>query len=232
MPSTPTPTAATPPPWATTRSGPATRLRRSPPPTASRRAICTSATSTSSAATPTGSSWVRCWPPPGRSRPRRPLPPRRPPPGRRRPPRPPPAAPPPAAAPAPAAKATKATKAVARISNSAGNVKPRAQAAADAVVANVPGTAGITIGGTRASAVDPHGHPSGLALDYMVTRDAALGNAVVRYHLDHWNELGVEYIIWQQKILTSPTGSWKQMEIRGSATANHMDHVHVNYRAA
>jgi len=140
-----------------------------------------------------------------------------------------PAAPAPSAAPAPAAKATKA---VARISNSAGNVKPRAQAAADAVVTNVPGTAGITIGGTRASAVDPHGHPSGLALDYMVTRDAALGNAVVRYHLDHWNELGVEYIIWQQKILTSPTGSWKQMENRGSATANHMDHVHVNYRAA
>ncbi|MCW3005200.1 MAG: Peptidoglycan-binding lysin domain protein, partial [Conexibacter sp.] len=51
------------------------------------------------------------------------------------------------------------------------------------------------------------------------------------YHIAHWNELGVEYVIWQQKILTSPTGSWKQMENRGSATANHMDHVHVNYAA-
>jgi LysM repeat protein len=128
----------------------------------------------------------------------------------------------------PAAAAT----AVAHISNSTGNVKPRAQAAANAVVANVPGVAGITIGGTRASAVDPKGHPSGLALDYMVGSRAALGDAVVRYHIAHWNELGVDYIIWQQKILTSPTGSWKQMEDRGSATANHMDHVHVNYRAA
>jgi hypothetical protein len=104
------------------------------------------------------------------------------------------------------------------------------QAAANAVVTHVPGAAGITLGGTRASAVDPHGHPSGLALDYMVGSNAALGDAVVQYHLAHWAELGVDYIIWQQKILTSPTGSWTPMEDRGSATANHRDHVHVNYR--
>ncbi|MCW2676573.1 MAG: hypothetical protein JWR70_1613, partial [Modestobacter sp.] len=133
-----------------------------------------------------------------------------------------------AVAAAPAATAT----AVAHISNSAGNARPQTQAAANAVVTNVPGVSGITIGGTRASAVDPKGHPSGLALDYMVGANAALGDAVVRYHIAHWNELGAEYIIWQQKILTSPTGSWKQMEDRGSATANHRDHVHVNYRAA
>jgi LysM repeat protein len=120
--------------------------------------------------------------------------------------------------------------ALARITNSAGAVKPRAQAAANAVVANVPGVAGITIGGTRAGAVDPQGHPSGLALDYMVRTNAALGDAVVKYHLAHWNELGVSYIIWQQRILTSPTGSWQPMADRGSATANHRDHVHVSYR--
>jgi hypothetical protein len=119
---------------------------------------------------------------------------------------------------------------VARITNSAGAVKPQAQAAADAVVSNVAGVDGITIGGTRASAADPHGHPSGLALDYMVGADSALGDAIVEYHIAHWNELGVEYIIWQQRMLSSPTGSWKQMENRGSATANHMDHPHVNYR--
>ena len=85
--------------------------------------------------------------------------PRRPPPRqpRPRPPRPPPPPPPPATA----------ATAVAKISNSAGAVRPQAQAAADAVVSNVPGAAGITIGGTRASAADPGGHPSGLALDYM-----------------------------------------------------------------
>jgi hypothetical protein len=63
----------------------------------------------------------------------------------------------------------------------------------------------------------------------MVLSDTALGNAIVQYHIDHWAELGVEYIIYQQRILQSPGGSWSSMEDRGSATANHMDHVHVNY---
>ena len=119
---------------------------------------------------------------------------------------------------------------VARISNSGGPVRPQAQAAASAVVSNVPGADSITIGGTRASAADPGGHPSGLALDYMVMSEAALGDAIVSYHIAHWNELGVEYVIWQQRMLSSPGGGWKSMENRGSATANHMDHPHVNYR--
>jgi membrane protein involved in colicin uptake len=129
----------------------------------------------------------------------------------------------------PAASLAGTTAAViAKISNSSGGVKAVAQAAANAVVSHVPGAAGITIGGTRASAADPGGHPSGLALDYMC--NAALGDAIAEYHIAHWNELGVEYIIWQQRMLSSPNGSWKAMENRGSATANHMDHVHVNYR--
>ncbi|WP_299951152.1 hypothetical protein [uncultured Modestobacter sp.] len=120
--------------------------------------------------------------------------------------------------------------AVARITNNAGSVKPQVQRAADQVVSNVPGAAGITLGGTRASAADPGGHPSGLALDYMVMSDAALGDAIAQYHIDHWAELGVEYVIWEQRMLSSPGGSWKAMEDRGGVTANHFDHVHVNYR--
>jgi hypothetical protein len=127
-----------------------------------------------------------------------------------------------------AAAAPAAATAVAKISNSAGAIKAVAQAAANAVVTYVPGAAGMTIGGTRASAADPGGHPSGLALDYMTS--GALGDAIVEYHRAHWDELGVEYIIWKQRMLSSPGGSWKGMEDRGSATANHMDHVHVNYR--
>jgi hypothetical protein len=125
------------------------------------------------------------------------------------------------------AAASVAATAVAKINNSSGPVRPQAQAAADAVVSNVPGAAGMTIGGTRASATDPGGHPSGLALDYMC--NVALGEAIVAYHIAHWSELGVEYIIWQQRMLSSPGGAWKMMEDRGSPTANHMDHVHVNY---
>jgi len=34
----------------------------------------------------------------------------------------------------------------------------------------------------------------------------------------------------QQRYLDSPGGSWSYMEDRGSPTANHMDHPHVNYR--
>jgi len=135
----------------------------------------------------------------------------------------------PAAPAAPAAPSSIAATQVAHISNSAGDVRPQVQTAANAVVSNVAGAAGITLGGTRASATDPHGHPSGLALDYMVLSDSALGDAIVQYHRDHWAELGVEYLIWQQRYLGSPDGAWEPMSDRGSPTANHMDHVHVNY---
>jgi hypothetical protein len=143
-----------------------------------------------------------------------------------------------------AAEATEATEAeapasaptgtavsvIAQISNTAGPIHPDAQAAANAVVSNVPGAGSITLGGTRPSAADPGGHPSGLAVDYMVLSDAALGDAIVAYHIANWDTLGVEYIIWQQRYLGSPGGSWSYMEDRGSGTANHMDHPHVNYR--
>jgi LysM repeat protein len=121
--------------------------------------------------------------------------------------------------------------AVATVTNSAGPVQARAQAGADAVVSGVPGAAGLTIGGTRASATDPHGHPSGLALDFMVGSDLALGDAIVQFQIANWDRLGVSYVIWQQRILTSPSGTWTAMADRGSATANHRDHVHVNYDA-
>jgi hypothetical protein len=60
--------------------------------------------------------------------------------------------------------------------------------------------------------------------------DSALGDAIVEYHIAHWDELGVDYIIWEQRYLSSPGGSWDTMSDRGSPTANHMDHPHVNYR--
>jgi hypothetical protein len=140
-----------------------------------------------------------------------------------------------AAASAAAAKSSPATagtavSAIAKITNSNGPVRPQTQAAANAVVSNVPGAAGITLGGTRASATDPGGHPSGLALDYMVgISGVSLGEAIVAYHIAHWSELGVEYLIYRQRILMSPHGAWTPMADRGSPTENHMDHVHVNY---
>ena len=141
----------------------------------------------------------------------------------------------PAAAAAPAAAAPRAAAvaaggSVARITNSSGPVAAVVQAAANAVVSNVPGAGSITLGGTRPSAADPGGHPSGLALDYMVGSNSALGDAIVAYHIAHWDELRVDYVIWQQRMLFSPNGAWKPMADRGGATANHMDHPHVNHR--
>ncbi|MGA8986424.1 SH3 domain-containing protein [Aeromicrobium sp.] len=69
-------------------------------------------------------------------------------------------------------------------------------------------------------------HATGQALDIMVSSD--LGNEVAAFVMEHRAELGVEYIIWRQRIwrpATSP--GWRGMSDRGGATANHMDHVHV-----
>ena len=60
--------------------------------------------------------------------------------------------------------------------------------------------------------------------------DVALGNAIVEYHRTNWDALGVDYLIYRQRMLSSPGGSWQAMADRGSPTANHMDHPHVNYQ--
>jgi hypothetical protein len=127
-----------------------------------------------------------------------------------------------------AATAGTAATEVAKITNTLGPVQPKTQAAANAIVSNVPGADAITIGGTRPDATEPNGHPAGLALDFMVQSNTALGQAIVQYCIAHWSQLGLSYVIYQQRILMSPNGAWQAMEDRGSPTANHMDHVHVN----
>jgi hypothetical protein len=71
-------------------------------------------------------------------------------------------------------------------------------------------------------------HPSGLALDFMV--DTATGNAVADYVLANRQAFGVTYVIWRQRY--NDGGGWSAMENRGSATANHLDHVHVSFKPA
>lgn len=69
-------------------------------------------------------------------------------------------------------------------------------------------------------------HATGQALDIMVP--TAVGNEVAAYLQEHRAELGIEYLIWRQRIWRPATsGSWRGMSDRGGATANHMDHVHV-----
>jgi hypothetical protein len=77
---------------------------------------------------------------------------------------------------------------------------------------------------------DSHGeHGSGRAIDFMTT-DQAVGQAVADWVRGHASELDLFDIIWAQKIWTPVRASegWRSMPDRGSATANHFDHVHVS----
>jgi hypothetical protein len=77
---------------------------------------------------------------------------------------------------------------------------------------------------------DAHGeHASGKALDIM-TSDVALGNSIAEFLQAHASELHVYDILWRQHIWTPVRASegWRLFADRGSATANHYDHVHVS----
>ena len=71
-------------------------------------------------------------------------------------------------------------------------------------------------------------HGSGRAVDIMVSGEP--GKEIARYVQAHARELGVTYVIYQQRIWLAgrPTSQWRFMEDRGSTTANHYDHVHVS----
>jgi hypothetical protein len=75
-----------------------------------------------------------------------------------------------------------------------------------------------------------HGeHSSGRALDIM-TSDVELGTAIAEFLRSHASELHLYDVIWRQHIWTPVRSGegWRYMPSRGSATANHYDHVHVS----
>ena len=77
---------------------------------------------------------------------------------------------------------------------------------------------------------DAHGeHSTGRALDIM-TSDVALGNAIAAFLQSHSSELHLYDILWRQQIWTPVRASegWRTFPSRGSATADHYDHVHVS----
>jgi hypothetical protein len=77
---------------------------------------------------------------------------------------------------------------------------------------------------------DAHGeHSSGRAIDFMVP-NAALGRAVADWIRAHAAELDIYDVLWSQHIWTPERGGegWRSMPDRGSATANHYDHVHAS----
>ncbi len=70
-------------------------------------------------------------------------------------------------------------------------------------------------------------HGQGLALDIMVGSE--LGDEVAAWLQANHAALGIEYLIWEQRIwqVARASDGWSMMSDRGSATANHYDHVHV-----
>jgi len=77
---------------------------------------------------------------------------------------------------------------------------------------------------------DNHGeHASGRAIDIM-TSDVTIGTEIATFLQAHAAELELYDVIWRQQIWTPVRSSegFRSMPSRGSATANHYDHVHVS----
>lgn len=87
------------------------------------------------------------------------------------------------------------------------------------------------VGGWRSSATDPDGHPAGLAADFMISSPAQ-GDRLAAYARSHAQELGIDYVIWWQRIWSVARASegWRPMADRGGVTENHRDHVHISVR--
>ncbi len=100
-------------------------------------------------------------------------------------------------------------------------VSPNIVAVHEAVCANFPE---ITTYGTFRGDGE---HAEGLAVDIMVSGDR--GWQVAEFVRAHYSELGVNYIMYSQRIWSVDRSSegWRYVEDRGSTTANHYDHVHV-----
>ena len=71
-------------------------------------------------------------------------------------------------------------------------------------------------------------HGSGRAIDAMVGR--ADGDAIAKWARANAKRLGVSEVIYAQRIWTVQRSGdgWRSMSDRGSATANHYDHVHIS----
>jgi hypothetical protein len=103
-----------------------------------------------------------------------------------------------------------------------GSVRPWVRSAAHflACLYGEPRLIGVASRGNSYS-----GHPLGLAVDFMIGR--AAGDRLAECALENREALGVEYVIWRQRI--NYGDGWERMADRGGATANHFDHVHVSF---
>ena len=113
-------------------------------------------------------------------------------------------------------------------------LKPNAVKVLNAVRKNWPQIK--TIGTVRPDALPDH--PSGRALDLMIPNYKSKAGKQLGYDLSRWlqkrhTELGINYIIWDQRIwnVQRAGSGWRSMGSRGSDSANHKNHIHVTVLA-
>jgi uncharacterized protein YgiM (DUF1202 family) len=77
-------------------------------------------------------------------------------------------------------------------------------------------------------------HPSGRALDLMIpnyksSSGEALGASVAKWARGNAKSLGIQYVIWDQRIWNIQRNGegWRYMADRGGDSANHKNHVHI-----
>jgi uncharacterized protein YgiM (DUF1202 family) len=106
-----------------------------------------------------------------------------------------------------------------------GGLRANAIAAHRAICARFPQV--TAYGGYRGGSAN---HSSGRALDVMVS--GAAGQEVANWARANASALGITEVIHAQRIWTTQLAGdgWRGMSDRGSATANHYDHVHLSFR--
>lgn len=102
-----------------------------------------------------------------------------------------------------------------------GAVKPHVKIAAEQL-----GTR-FNVGTIYGWAPGQYDHPKGLALDFMVYRDKAKGDALAAYVVANAASLGITYVIWYRRIFSVARASegWRPY----SGDSDHTDHVHVSF---
>jgi len=106
-----------------------------------------------------------------------------------------------------------------------GGLGANAIAAHRAICARFPQV--TSYGGYRSGSAN---HSSGRALDVMVS--GAAGQEIANWARANAGALGITEVIHAQRIWTTQRAGdgWRGMSDRGSATANHYDHVHLSFR--
>lgn len=113
---------------------------------------------------------------------------------------------------------------------------PSAKSVFNHVIATYPQIR--TIYGWRASSNWSSDHPNGRAVDIMIANWSSqssidLGWTIAKDFAANAKTYNVSYIIFRQQQYNAayPQRGWRAMEDRGSATENHMDHVHVSVKS-